>query len=121
MVRPLASRPSGRMEGEPQEHEALNIRDWQKRLGLRSHSSPKGPPPGKQGQVASKFRSGSSGGAHGRMSDPRRIGPATAPLHIGKLIAQGRDSSLSKASCTRFHAFVRHPYPGAMCEEKERL
>lgn len=94
MVRSPARRSSGRVQGETQEDQAANAGDWRKGLGLGGHPASVGTTSGKQGQVAGKFFGGRGGCTDGRVSDSRRVRSASASLHIWKLIAKGRDSSI---------------------------
>jgi hypothetical protein len=121
MVCTFARRRSGWMQRKTQEHEAANARDGGDRLSLRSHPASVGPASGKYRKVAGKFCSRSRSGSDGPMSDPRRIRPAAASFHIGKLKSQGRNASLRKTVRVHFHARVCHPNAGAMGEKKQRF
>ena len=56
-------------------------------------------------------------GAHGGVRDGRRIGPFAAALHVGKLVAQGRDAALGELRRDRRHERMLHARAGAMRED----
>ena len=55
------------------------------------------------------------------MSDPGWIGPARAFLHVGKLVAQGRDAACGKALRVGLHRIVEHARARAVGEQIERF
>ena len=90
------------------------------RLRLRRHAAAERFAPGKKCEPRAASRGLSHGGPHGGMSHRRRIRPPAAFLHVRKLIAQGRDTTVAKAGRDPLHEFVGHPRAGAMGEDKAR-
>jgi hypothetical protein len=120
VLRSFVGRPAGSMQREAQKHEPSNA--GKRHLGLcrRRH------PPAKRLAARYEGQSRRDPGrldhrrAHGRGSYRGRIGPAGPPLHVGKLIPQGRDAPLRQPLRDRFEERVPHPGTGAVREHVEQ-
>ena len=66
------------------------------------------------------MRCHNDGSTHGSLSNPRRIGPVLAGLHVRKLVTVGRDAAPREAVRRLREKMVSHPRPGPVREHVQQ-
>jgi hypothetical protein len=102
------------MQREAEERETSDIRERLGSLRLRGHAAAERLAAGDQRQAGHELGGLGHRGADGRLGQRRRIGPASALLHVRKLIAHCRDAALGERVRDARHEGMRHAGAGAM-------
>lgn len=110
----LGRRPPGRVKRESEENQAADSRQRRCGLCLRSHATAKGFAACDKGKLGNETRRLHDRGADGGLGKFRSVRPLRAPLHVGKLIAQGGDPAIGKSLRNGCHKRVCHTGPCAM-------
>jgi hypothetical protein len=102
------------MQRKSEKREAANARQRRGGLRLRSHPPAERFAAGDQRQIRQELRYLCDRGADGGVGELRRVGPLAAALHVGELVAQGRDPALGEARGCGGHEGMGHAGAGAM-------
>ena len=102
------------MQRKSEERQAAHAGQGGGRLRLRGHAAAERLAAGEQRKLRQQPRGFGDRGAHGGVRELGRVGPLAAFLHVGELVAQGRDAALGEFRRDRRHEGVRHAGAGAM-------
>ena len=87
---------------------------------MRSHAPAERSAAGDERQIRRQSRGLRYSGANRGMAQRGRIRPPALSLHVGELIAQGRDAPLRESRGNTLHGWVLHPHARSVGQDEHR-
>ena len=114
MLAALARWLAGGMQRKAEKDQPAHAGQRFDRLRLRGHAAAERLAAGDERQLRHEPRRLRDGGADGHVRELGRVGPSATLLHVGKLVAQGRDAAIGKLGRDGRHERMVHARAGAV-------